>query len=182
MELSWIEMFACSASLMTILYLLFFTLRAIYAYHNLGSNISRIIAGSIVAGIGTGAFLGFLFWCVLPTYYYIEATNKDGYYTRYVLNNKFTSEYGRTFVINQTNEIVYLAAMTYGNSELGENEDAIIPIEFGSIVESPHEINGWFKPFPESVSTKSSGKTEWYILTETMLITEYKKIGIDLTK
>lgn len=171
MELSWSAMFACSASLMTIVYMLFFSHRAIYAYHNFGSNISRIIVGSILAGVGSGALLGFLFWCVLPTYYYIEAANKDGYYTRYVLNDKFSSEYGRTFVINQTNENVYLAAMTYGNSELDENDDAIIPIESGSIVESPHEINGWFKPFPKTVSTKSSGKTEWYILTEPMLIT-----------
>lgn len=183
MELTWIMMFIASIILMIVVFLIYFSIRASQHYHDLSSNFGRILGGSIVAGGGAGIILGFLLWCVLPTYHYITSQSaSDGYYTRYVMDENLSNEYGRKYLANLTESDCFLAAMTYGNAELKEDESPIIPIQAGYIVEIEYDIDGWFKPFPEQVSSENKGAIKWYVLSESMLISEFKKIGVDLTE
>ncbi|MDO4460883.1 MAG: hypothetical protein Q4C30_00105 [Bacteroidia bacterium] len=182
MELTLIAMFMTSIIIMIVVFLLYFSIRASLTYHNLFKSFGRIIGGSIIAGGGSGIILGFLLWAVLPTHYYITLSSNDGYYTRYVIDENLFKEYGRTFIVNLTDVDYFLAAMAYGDVELKEDQTPIIPIQSGYIIETVHNVDGWFKPFPEQVTSESNGKIIWHVLPKYMLISEYKTIGIDLTE
>lgn len=175
-------MFTASIGLMMVVFLTYFMVRASLVYHDLSSNFGRILGGSAIAGCGSGIVLGFILWGVLPTYHYITAHNSEGYYTRYIIGGEFLEEYGRKYLVNLTEEDCYLAAMTYGDSQLKEDEAPILAIESGYMLETEEDVDGWFRIFPEQVSTKSRGSIKWHVLTEAMLISEYKKIGVDLTE
>lgn len=174
MELNLLSLFGISIALMVLVFFLYFIIRAAKCYHDATSNIGRIIAGTLIAGGGSGMILGFCLWCVLPTHYYITNPQAEGYYTRYVINSEFSEEYGRTYIINLTDQDYYLCAMTYGNKSLDDDEEPIIPLTAGYIVEIKHEVDKWFEPFPDQVSTKEKGEIRWHVLTESQAQKEFE--------
>lgn len=173
MEFTLISLFATTIVIMIIVFFGYFTFRAVKLYKDFNANISRILLGSCVAGLGTGLLSGFIFWCVLPTYYFIKAPNSDGYFTRYVLDDNFTDHFGRTYIINLTNTDFYYCAMAYGNKSLNDVEEPIIQLTSGYIVEIPYEVNGWFKPFKQEIKTENKGEIKWHVLTEEQVNIEY---------
>lgn len=182
MELSLTELFVISIIFMITLSFLYFGVRANAVYHDFQKNIIRIIGGSVVAGIGLGIWLGLGLSLLLPTYYLVSGTGKDGHIERFVLDSDITDKYGRRYLINLTDDNIFYAAMTYGNKELDQKEEPISMLEPGYIMEIKHKVNGWFEQFPEHVQTKEKGAIKWHVLTEDMLIEEYKKIGVDLNE
>lgn len=159
--------------LMIVVFIAYFAIRASCTYHDVLSNMSNIIVGSMVAGIGTGLILSILLCCILPTHYYITAPNHDGYYKRFVIDNNFTEEYGRTYIVNLTKTDYYLCSMVYGVKSLDEDDDPFILLKSGYIVETKHDVDAWFEQFPPQVSSKSSGEIRWHVLTEEQANKEY---------
>lgn len=182
MEFSLTVLLVISIFLMIMVSFLFFGIRANMVYHDFSDNIIRIIGGSIVAGVGLGLWLGIGLSLLLPTHYYVSGTGEDEHSERFVINSDIMGEYGRKYLINLTDENVFYAAMTYGDRELDQKEQPISVVEPGYIMEIKHKINGWFEQFPEHVKTKEKGAVKWHVLTEGMLIEEYKKIGVDLNE
>lgn len=174
MEFNLLSLFGVSVALMIMFFFMYFIIRAAKRYHDAVSNIWRITAGSIVAGGGFGIIFGFCLWCVLPTHYYITSLQGDGHYTRYVLDSEFKNEYGRSFVINLSDEPCYLCAMGYGNKSLDDVEDVITPILSGYIFETKHNIDKWFEPFPEQIRTEEKGEIKWHILSESQAKKEFE--------
>lgn len=165
---------------MIVIFFLYFIIRASRYYHDTASNLSRIIGGSIIAGSGSGVLTGFLLWCVLPTYYHINAQNSsDGHYARYVIDENFVNEYGRMFLVNHTKTDCYLMEMAYGDAKL-EEEEFIVTIPSGSKAEAKRNIDEWFKPFPNQVSSEHKGEVRWHVLSESMLQSELKQMGVEL--
>lgn len=173
MEFTLISLFSTTIIIMIVIFFLYFSIRAVKLYNDLTSNFSRILLGSCVAGIGTGLLTGFLLWCVFPTYYFIEAPRSDGYYTRYVLDENFTNHFGRTYIINLTDTNHYYCAMAYGDKSLDDVEEPIIQLTSGYIVEIPHEVDSWFKPFKNEIRTENKGEIKWHVLTEEQANKEY---------
>ncbi len=174
MEFNLLFLFGVSIALMVLVFFVYFIIRAAKCYHDAVSNIGRIIGGSLIAGGGFGILFGFCLWCVLPTHYYITSPKTDGYYTRYVINSEFGNEYGRSYIINLTNDDYYLCAMIYGNKSLSDDEEPIIPLPSGYIVETKHEVDKWFESFPEQVSSKEKGEIRWHVLTESQAKKEFE--------
>lgn len=179
MELNFVMMFGLAIVIMVVLSFLYFAIRASYAYHDIGSNMVKIVEGSLISGIGLGVMLGFMFWCVLPTHYYVTGSGQNDNYTRYVLDGSFTQEYGRKYIVNLSKESYYYVAMTYGNAELDKDESPINEIKAGYIVEIKHDIDEWFKEFPDQVSTKNSGETKWHVLTAEQTAAELNAAGVN---
>lgn len=181
MELTWVMLFACSIALMVIVFFAFFSIKEKNDYGNHSSNSLRIIAGSLVAGAGSGTILGILLMGALPTYHYLTAPNVNGYHTKYVCNGNFFEEHGKTYVVNQLADTCYIMSMLYGDIfESDESENmSVYMVEPGDTCESPHSIDAFFEPFPNHVVIKKreSSKIMWHVLTKDMF---YEEIGESL--
>lgn len=57
-----------SMGLMTMVFLIYFTRRISNVYHNVDSNLGRILIGSIIAGCGSGFFFGCILSLLLSCY------------------------------------------------------------------------------------------------------------------
>lgn len=176
MEFNFISLFAISIVLMTVAFYVYFIVRAAIRYHDASSNRGSIIFGSIISGVGAGVLLCFCLCCVLPTHYYITSPNSDGHYKRYVIDSEFGEKYGRSYIVNLTNEDYYLCAMKYGDASFSDDEDFIVPLPSGNIVEAKHEVNVWFKSFPDRVRSERKGKTVWHVLTAEQVVLAYEDL------
>ena len=176
MEFTLVSLFLTSIVLMTIVFLLFFCIRAAKVYHDLKENVLRVLLGTAVAGVGSGAILGFFLWCVLPTHYYILAPQSDGYITRYTLDSRFAEEYGRVYIANLTETDYYYCAMAYGKKTLDALEEPFVTLSAGYIVEIKQEVDGWFRAFPMQISSDNDdGEYRWHVLTAEQVNQEYEE-------
>lgn len=190
MELSFIALFSITIGLAIVFFFVYFAIRAYKKYHDLSSNIGPVFTGSLVAGAGLGIMLGVTMCCVLPTYHIVTkiTTYRNCTYngmqvngsldigqhcTRYVLNGRFWSEYGRTFVDNRSEKELVIAIMTYGNEELSKDQSPRTPVLPGKVVKVNCGIDGWFEQFPNTVSSKGSGGKRCHVLTNDQLFMWY---------
>lgn len=180
MELSLFAVFCVAILLMIVVFFAFFAWKASSVYHDLSQNFGRILGGSLVAGIGSGVLLALLLLALLPTYHYVVASTTKGVTTRYVINGSFFEEYGRKYVVNYTEERIYLVAMTYGDKELSEEDFLITILEPEYITQIDHSVDQWFKAFPQTVSTKNKGEIKWHVLTKSQTLQEMREIDVDI--
>lgn len=180
MEFNIFGVYCIGIVLMTLVFFAFFAIKANNAFHDLGSNIGRIVGGSLVAGIGTGLLLGLLLACLLPTHFYVEKATKSGYSTKYALDANFFNEFGRRYVLNLTDNDLYFVGMTYGNKDFKEDDSPITVLQSGYMTQIDHDVDAWFQAFPDQVRTKEKGEIKWNVLTKSQTVTELKKIDVEI--
>lgn len=173
MEFSVAEIFIIAIIGMTIIFFLFFTFRAIKLYGDFSENISNIILGSIMAGIGCGAIIGINALFILPTYRFIESPTTDGHYTRFVCDEHFSEHYGREYIVNLTETDCYFVAMPYGDKKLEDLDESVVVLKSGYIVEIEEHVDEWFEPFPPHISSEDDGDFRWHVLTEEQVQQEF---------
>ena len=158
---------------MFVVFFLFFAIRAMVAYHNFSNSKFNIIFGSIIAGGGTGILLAIMLVCVLPTYQFL--TEDQDHFTHYVFNEHFSEQYGRKYLVNESSKTYYVVSMEYGNASVSDSE-RVMPIAAKSQKEIDFDIDGWFEPFPDQISSKSKGEVKQYVQTEGQMKKELKLI------
>lgn len=173
MSLNFIALVGLCMAIMFVVFFLFFAIRAMVAYHNFSNSKFNIIFGSIIAGGGTGILLGIMLACVLPTYQYL--TEDQDHHTHYVYNEHFAEQYGRKYLVNESSKTYYVVSMEYGNASVSESE-RVMPIAAKSQMEIDFSIDGWFKPFPGQISSKSKGEVKQYVQTEGQMKKELELI------
>jgi hypothetical protein len=173
MEFSVAEIFIIAITGMTIISFLFFAFRAIKLYRDFSENISNIVLGSIIAGIGCGTIIGINALFILPTYRFIESPTTDGHYTRFVYDEHFSEHYGREYIVNLTETDYYFVAMPYGNKKVEELEESVVVLKSGYIVEIEEHVDEWFKSFPPQISSENDGDFRWHVLTEEQVQQEF---------
>ncbi len=168
-----LEILLFSAVFMTVLFFAYFVMRG-SLYSSFSAPVSRIVGGTLIAGIGCSLLLSVLLFMVLPTYYYISSATPEGYRMAFVLNSDFLSESGLRFIINETSCSYSLVAKVYGDEELDDDEEPVTAVPQGK-TRVRYGIDGWFEPFPPSVSDDSNGEVLRYVIVDEWVESELEK-------
>lgn len=154
MELTLSELFISTAIIATVLSYAVYSSKAGKIPIKHKPSIFNILYASIISGASIAVFASGILAVQLPSYIYIKPNEE--HYTRYVLNKDIANEYGRTFVINKSNEELYLCAMEYGGRTFDNDDERVIDIPVGAKVEAVDGVNDYFRDFPESIRRKAS--------------------------
>ena len=154
MELTLFELLLFTAIIMTILsFIFFFTKVRKFSVKDKNIRVRNILCASIISGTASGLFVGIILAIQLPTYIYIKQNQE--HYTRYVFNTDILTEFGRIFVVNNSDENIYLCAMEYGDKSLDDDE-RVIGIPVGSKIEAVDGVYGYFEGFPTTITKRAN--------------------------
>lgn len=154
MELTLFELFLSTAVIATVSSYAVYSSKASKISTKHKPGIFSILYASVISGAAISVFVSSILAVQLPSYIYIEPNEE--HYTRYALNTDIVNEYGRIFVINNSNEELYLCAMEYGGKTFDNYDECVIDIPVGAKVEAADGVNDYFRDFPESITRKVS--------------------------
>lgn len=121
-------------------------------------------AGNLAIGVGmTGAITAIpLFFCLLyflPSVYIVDS---DDYSTRRFISADWPQQLTGDYIMNQSGHDLRFVAVGYGTQK---DVDMEVEIPKGALKRVASSIDGYNTQPPQSIRSKSSGATKWYLYT-----------------